>query len=291
MLPLSASIVLAVALATASSQTGGIRISHLEGTVTVADDALATTGGRAELQLPDGALVHVDAGTTIGWSHLGVLTLHSGRVLIRSAAHAAVLVQTPTATLRLWPSGIYTILVETGTRRLLVSVAGGEAAIETRYGATTRVTAQQMAMMEGATGVPWAAGYVPVTLDGFALWSDARTWAAGAMAGRASATGLQSGAAIVVGPAPCVWHPAGWPCGYASWAHPLPPGQSPYAPTYAPNFTPSFGVPPTPQPPTERPARLPPPSVAPPAPARPPQHLVLPGTAAGTVVPRPPGEQ
>jgi hypothetical protein len=288
---MSAAIVLAVALA-AASQTGGIRISHLEGAVTVTGETLATTGGRAELRLADGAVVHVDAGTAVSWSHLGVLTLQSGRVLVRTASHAAVLVHTPTASLRLWPSGIYTLLVEADARRLLVSVASGEAGIETRYGATTRVGAQQMAMMQGATGIPWAAGYVPVSLDGFALWSDARTWAAGASVDTApSATGLHPGAAVTVGPGPCLWHPAGWPCGYLPRPYPVPPGHSPYAPSYAPNYAPSFGMPPTPLPPPELPARIPPPSAAPPAPARPPRHIVLPGAASGTVAPRPPGLQ
>lgn len=291
MLPMSASIVLAMALSVAS-QTGGVRVAHLEGTATLTDAALTTAGGRAELRLADGTLVQVDAGTSLTWSQLGVLSLHAGRVLIRTAPHAATLLHTPTATVRLWPAGVYSLVVEAAGPRLLLTVAGGEATLETRYGATTRVAAHQTAMMTGATGVPWAAGYVPVAVDGFALWADARLWASGVDASlMVSATGLRPGAPVTIGPGPCGWAVGGWPCGVVPTPTPNASGAQPYAPAYTPNFSPGFAVPPHHAPGVELPARVPPAAAAPPPAPPSPSHTILRGRSSGTVAPRPPGFQ
>jgi hypothetical protein len=301
---------LVLALAVTSTQTPLPRMTHAEGLLTADTYGVRTAGGRAELVLADGAIVHLDAGTTVRYAEALAFLLDDGRVVVR-AGDQSLEIETPLAALRLQPGAICTLLVDASAGRLLVNVAVGELTLRTRYAHTTRVVAGHSALMTGATSVPWPAAYTHTQLDHFAIWSDARMAASGQTAYGASdwaASGL-SGASFGSSP-PC----SGWPSWSAPcwvlppayqkpWrSRPLPPAS--YAPNYAPNYTPNFnvspgpgtgpgggGAPPHHPPQTQpRPQPLPqppqPPPNPPPSQARP-AAREWPGTP-GAAVPRPP---
>lgn len=303
---------LVLALAVTSTQPPLPRMTHAEGLVTAGTTGVRTGGGRAEILLRDGSIVHLDAGTAVRYAEAMALVLDEGRVIMR-AANQPVDIDTPLASLRLQPGTICTLLVDRGAGRLLVNVAAGELALGTRYAHTTRVVAGQSALMTSPTAVPWAAAYTHAHLDHFAIWSDARMAAGGQAAYGAdawAASGL-SGATFGSTP-PCTGWPA-WtaPCWVLPPAHqkpwrprPLPPPS--YAPNYAPNYTPNFNVHPAPgagPEGTDRPPHRPPeaqpslPSPPPPqstAPAPPPLKArpaarERPG-ATGAAVQRPPSQ-
>jgi hypothetical protein len=232
-----------LALAVTSTQTPLPTMTHAEGLVTAGTFGVRTAGGRAELVLADGAIVHLDAGTTIRYADALAFLLDYGRVVVR-AGDQSLEIETPLAALRLQPGAICTLLVDAGAGRLLVNVAVGELTLRTRYAHTTRVVAGHSALMTGATGVPWAAAYTHTQLDHFAIWSDARMAASGQTAygaGDWAASGL-SGASFGSSPPGTGWPSWTAPCWVLPPAYrkrrprPLPP------PSYAPNYTPNFNV-------------------------------------------------
>ena len=277
---------LLLALAVASVQTPLPRMTHAEGRVVADRSGVRTSGGRAEVLLGNGSIVHLDAGTAVRFGE-PALTMEDGRVVIR-AADVPLQIATPFATLYAGPGSVCTLSVDAAGGRLLVNVAAGEATLQTRYAHATRVMAGQSALMTSPTAVPWAAAYTHAALDRFAIWSDARAAASGASnpAGDWAASGLSS--ATLPSTSPCT----GWPSWTAPcWVLPAPqptPSYAPtYAPNYAPNYTPNFNVAPD-QPaqppgggtPEHRPRRHQPPTTpeaTPPAPQAPPPAVAQEG--------------
>jgi hypothetical protein len=283
-------------LAVISTQGPLPRVTHAEGPVS-ADASGVRTSGRAEIALPDGSLVHMDARTIVRFPTDAALAVDDGRIVMRAITDVEV--ATPNARLIFDAGTVAIVLVDARSGRLLVNVPQGAVTMRTRYAAITRVITGQSAMMTSATAVPWATAYSRVQLDAFTLWSDARA----ASIGRADWAASDISGAYVGSTPPCTGYPS-WtaPC----WVLPLPaqPGQGPapppsyapnYAPNYGPNYTPDYsGTPPTvaPSPSTgpRGPHESPPPATSPSppgtAPAAQPASPPPPPTAAPPAKPR-----
>lgn len=291
----------AVTLAAAGPASG--QVTHVEGAAVIDGGLVRTAGGRVELRGHGGSMVHVDATTTVRMDPGGGLALTDGRIVVRSAG-ATVIVLAPYARIALEPSGVYSVLADADGPRLLVRVVVGGARLLTQYGSTTAIGAGQLAVMTGATTIPWAAPFEAGGWDAFEAWSDARAaayaatdaWSSDSTSGRAGrlrdADAPWNGGCrgTLVAPAPC-----GWLAGGSVNRHG--PGYTPtlpnYAPTYAPRYAPVYTPPPGwlgPQEPP--PPALPPPSATPappPAPATsaPPAR----GQARGLRVPERPDQR
>lgn len=245
-------IVLALSLALAQGPEP--RITYVEGSVSLSPDGVRTRGGRAELVLPGGTLVHVDGASAVRFDR-GTLSLLDGRLLLRTGNGLPIDLEVPYARLRLAPSGVYNVLADAAQGRLLVSVIVGRIDLQGRYGQTTPIDGGQLVMMTSPTSAPWATPFQPAGWDCFELWSDSRLAQAAWTSGSAAYDALaETGAVLNTYPAsptcsswmtvdnPC-WlvpaYPSSWP---GRPAHrPEPPS---YAPNFRPNYTPHFNVPP-----------------------------------------------
>jgi hypothetical protein len=276
-------IVLALTLALA--QGSEPRVTHIEGSVSLSPDGIRTAGGRAELVLANGTLVHVDGASRVGFERAGELTLSEGRLLLRTGNGLAFDLGVPYARLRLSPSGVYSVLADASRGRLLVSVIAGRIDLQTRYGQSVLIPVGHMVLMTNATSAPWATPFQPAGWDRFELWSDARFSAAAWQAGSASHAAIaESGVVLNTHPASPTcssWMTVDNPC----WLLPASPSTHPgvppyrpgppaYAPRYRPNYTPNYNVPP---------AGLSPGSSHPPSTGRPEQH----GPGGGAAQPPP----
>jgi len=244
-------IVLALSLALAQGLEP--RITYVEGSVALSPDGVRTAGGRAELVLASGTLVHVDGASTVQFDRTGNLTLNSGRLLVRTSNGAPFDLEVPYARLRLAPTGVYNVLADAAHGRLLVSVIAGRVELQGRYSQGTSIGPGQMVMMTSATAIPWATSFQPAGWDRFELWSDSRLAQAAWQSGSAAYEALsESGVVLNTYPAsptcsswmsidnPCwIVPPQTWPGGPPY--RPEPPN---YAPNYRPHYTPNYNVPP-----------------------------------------------
>lgn len=265
---------LTVTLAVATPASG--QVTHVEGSAAIDGGLVRTAGGRVEMRGPGGSMVHIDAATSVRMDPGAILTLTDGRIVVRSAG-AAVIVLAPYARITLEPSGVYSVLADADSGRLLVRVVMGVARLQTEYGSTTPIGAGQLAMMTSATTIPWAAAFEPGGWDAFDAWSDARASAYAATGawvvettsrragqGREPDTGWSGGCrGLLVSPGPCWWI-AG-----ATVNRPHPGYTTPSLPNYAPTYAPSYTPPPGwtgPQAPSPGPLPLPSATPAPPPP-------------------------
>ncbi len=244
-------IVLALSLALAQGLEP--RITYVEGSVALSPDGVRTAGGRAELMLASGTLVHVDGASTVQFDRTGTLTLSSGRLLVRTGNGPLSDLEVPYARLRLAPSGVYNVLADATHSRLLVSVIAGRVELQGRYSQGTSIGPGQMVMMTSATAIPWATSYQPAGWDRFELWSDSRLAHAAWQSGSAAYEALADSGVVLntypASPTCSSWMSVDNPC----WIVPPPsgPGGPPYrpeppnyAPNYRPNYTPNYNVPP-----------------------------------------------
>jgi len=245
-------IVLALSLALA--QGSEPRITYVEGSVSLFPDGVRTAGGRAELVLPNGTLVHVDGASAVRFDASGSLSLNDGRLLLRTGTGLPSHLDVPYARLRLAPSGIYNVLADAAHGRLLVSVIAGRIDLEGRYGQSTPIHGGQMVLMTSATSALWATPFQPAGWDRFELWSDARLYQAW-QSGSASYDPIaESGVVLNTYPASPTcssWMSIDNPCwlvpAYPSTLPGVPPyrpGPPGYAPNYRPNYAPNYNVPP-----------------------------------------------
>ena len=245
-------IVLALSLALAQGLEP--RITYVEGSVALSPDGVRTAGGRAELVLASGTLVHVDGASTVQFDRTGNLTLNSGRLLVRTSNGAPLDLEVPYARLRLAPSGVYNVLADAAHGRFLVSVIAGRVELQGRYSQGTSIAPGQMVMMTSATAIPWATSFQPAGWDRFVLWSDSRLAQAAWQSGSAAYEALaESGVVLNTYPAsptcsswmsidnPCWIVP---PAERAPAGRPIEPEPPNYAPNYRPNYTPNYNVPP-----------------------------------------------
>jgi hypothetical protein len=233
-------IVLALTLAVAAESEP--RITYVEGMVSLSPEGVRTAGGRAELVLADGALVHVDGASLVRFESAGALDLSEGRLLVRTGASQASELGVPYARLRLAPLGVYSVLADAARGRLLVAVIVGRIDLETQYGQSARILGGQMVLMTSATSAPWATPFQPAGWDRFELWSDARL----------STPVAESGMVLntqPVSPTCSSWMTVDNPCwilpAYPSTLPGVPPyrpGPPGYAPHYRPNYEPNFDV-------------------------------------------------
>ena len=231
------------------------RITFVEGHVSLSTDGVRTGGGRAELVLPNGTLVHVDAASAVHFDRSGALSLSNGRLLLRTGNGLPFDLDAPYARLRLAPSGVYNVLADAAHGRLLVSVIVGRVELHGRYSQSTSIAARHMVMMTSATAVPWSTPFQPAGWDRFELWSDSRLAQAAWQTGSASYDALaESGVVLNTYPASPTcssWMSVDNPCWLLpSYPSTLPghppyrPGPPSYAPNYRPNYTPNYDVPP-----------------------------------------------
>jgi hypothetical protein len=244
-------IVLALSLALAQGLES--RITYVEGSVALSADSVSTDGGRAELVLASGTLVHVDGFSTVQFDRLGTLTLTSGRLLVRTGNRGPSDVEVPYARLRLAPSGVYNILADAAHGRLLVSVIAGRVQLQGRYGQGTSIDPTQMVIMTSPTSTPWAAPFQPAGWDRFELWSDSRLAQVAWQSGSASYEALADSGVVIntypASPTCSSWMSVDNPCWIVppqTWPGRPPYRPSPpnYAPNYRPNYTPHYNVPP-----------------------------------------------
>lgn len=145
------------------------------GAVLAHSDEVRTTTGRAEITFKDGSVLHLDRATRVIVHERERFSVIEGRVFFRSTALSPMgyEAQTDIGRLRVWPRGVFGILVDQKNRQVLVSVAVGEAQVESPWG-RTRVTSRQMALVSGATGRPYVTPFFPWRGDGFETWSSSR---------------------------------------------------------------------------------------------------------------------
>ncbi len=299
-------IVLALSLALA--QGSEPRVTFVEGHVSLRPNGVSTGGGRAELVMPDGTLVHVDGASEVRFDAAGTLSLSEGRLLLRTGRGPASYVDVPYARLRLGPSGVFHVLADAAHGRLLVSVVVGRVDLEGRYGQSTPVQSGQMVLMTSATSALWATPFQPAGWDRFERWSDTRlyqAWQSGSASYDATADGDVALNTYPASPTCSSWMSIDNPC----WLLPaspatLPgvppyrPGPPSYAPNYRPHYAPNYNVPPpgtlpgSPQRPSAgRPeGHRPPTAPPPPSPARTPTPAAR-GTGGGIRIPESPGRR
>ncbi len=243
-------IVLALSLALAQGPEP--RITYVEGSVSLSPDGVRTQGGRAELVLANGTLVHVDGASTVRFDRSGTLSLIDGRLLLRTGNGAPSDLEVPYARLRLAPSGVYNVLADAAHGRLLVSVIVGRIDLQSRYGQSTPIDGGHMVLMTSATTAPWATPFQPAGWDRFELWSDSRLAQAVWQSGSASYEALaESGVVLNTYPASPTcssWLSLDNPCWLLPPNPSTLPGGPPHRPgpppTYQGNYTPNYNVPP-----------------------------------------------
>ncbi len=145
------------------------------GAVLAHSDEVRTTTGRTEITFKDGSVLHLDRETRVIVYERERFSVIEGRVFFRSTALSPMgyEAQTDLGRLRVLPRGVFGILVDQKNRQVLVSVAVGEARVESPWGRTL-VTARQMALVSGATGRPYVTPFYPWRGDGFETWSSSR---------------------------------------------------------------------------------------------------------------------
>ncbi len=150
------------------------RVTHTEGVVFVDRDGVHAQSGRAELVLPDGALVHLDVYTDVQVDASGRLIVRQGRVAIRTASIAPwTRIGLPLAAARVAPGGAYMILTDPIRRHLLVSVSAGRAEIDGSQGSAV-LGARERAIIFDGSGTPVPTTFTPERDDPFGQWSEAR---------------------------------------------------------------------------------------------------------------------
>ena len=246
-------IVLALSLAVAQGLEP--RITYVEGSVSLSADGVRTGGGRAELVLPNGTLVHVDAASAVHFDRSGALRLSHGRLLLRTGNGLPSELDAPYARLRLAPSGVYNVLADAVQGRLLVSVIVGRVELQGRYSQSTSIADKHMVMMTSATAAPWSAPFQPAGWDRFELWSDSRMAQAAWQSGSAAYQALADSGVVLntypASPTCSSWMSVDNPCWLLPAYPSTLPGRPPYrpeppsyAPNYSPNYTPNYNVPP-----------------------------------------------
>jgi hypothetical protein len=175
----------------ASVVTGFARLTHTEGAVTLhrahvpvsapagamlqPGDEVKTNGGRAEVEFPDGSLLHVDRDSRVVFIAADQFAVTGGRVFFRTSEDASggYQVNTEAGRLRLQPRGVFGILAQGRNRHVLLTVAVGAARVDSSWGSTP-VAARQMALVAGPTGHPFLTPYFPERTDSFEVWSSTR---------------------------------------------------------------------------------------------------------------------
>lgn len=184
-------LTLAMTAHPAGAQDFLAQLTHVEGAITlhrayvpaaalagswlVHGDHLRTTVGRAEITFKDGSVLHVDRDTQVVVYARERFSVIDGRVFFRTTARSATGYEAHTdiVRLRVWPRGVFGILADHKHRQVLVSVAVGEAQVESPWGGT-RLASRQMAMVSGATGRPYVTPFLPGRGDSFETWSSSR---------------------------------------------------------------------------------------------------------------------
>ncbi|RMG42575.1 MAG: hypothetical protein D6718_13705 [Acidobacteria bacterium] len=140
------------------------------------DRVRTSAGGRAELQLPDGALVRLDRSTLVELFAFAspegegttVLGLHEGRVQIDAPAAESVRVDTPSASVYVLERSAFLVAVRDG-ERAEVTVESGRVEVSGEEGSVLLLAGERTTVAPGrAPRSPW-----PVNLlarDGFTRW-------------------------------------------------------------------------------------------------------------------------
>lgn len=238
------------------------RVTYTEGVVFVDRDGVHAQSGRAELVLPDGAIVHLDVYSDVQVDRAGRLVMRQGRVAIRTAAIAPwTRVALPAAGVALAPGGTYGLLFDPIRRHLLVTVDAGSAEVESPRGGVSLVAGQRAMMFDGSAPVPTT--FTAVRDDSFEQWSSARLAQAAVAtipgprdphpgfalptlpAGVYDSAGAYSdfGTGIYVGPGySCGYSPCGGVYSYGdAYGYRVGRPRDPYAPDYKPRFLPRRG--------------------------------------------------
>lgn len=237
------------------------RVTHTDGVVFVDRDGVHAQSGRAELILPDGAIVHLDVDSDVQVDQAERLIVRRGRVAIRTPAIAPwTRIALPTATAALAPGGAYSVMFDPVRQHLLVTVSAGRAELESPRGGAILVGGQRAVMFNGS-GAPVPTTFTPTPGDRFAQWSEARLQHAAAatipgprdphpgVASPAAPAGAygDTGAGIYVGPGIYTSPGYGYGCGYAPCGGAYGDGgygdrrghrsRDPYAPDFKPRFS------------------------------------------------------
>ncbi len=309
---------LAIAPATALAAQ---RVTHTEGVVFVDRDGVHAQAGRAELRLPDGAIVHLDVDSDVQVDPSERLIVRRGRVAIHTQAIAPwTRVDLPTATAVLSPGGSYGVMFDPIRQQLLVEVNAGRAEIQSPRGGAILVSGQRAVMFDGS-GPPVPTTFTRTEADRFAQWSAARLQQAtgatipgprdphpGFAAPSTYTEGPgEPGAGIYVGPG-VYGYGYGYGCGYAPCGGGDGRGRharDPYKPDFRPRFSAPHGdnsparfgprgleapvIPPPPPPPRHGSPRpeLPPRVVPPPKGQSPPPSPRVNGASSGMRANRP----
>lgn len=163
--------VLAIAPATALAAQ---RVTHMEGVVFVDRDGVHVQSGRAELRLPDGAIVHLDVNSDVQVDQAERLIVRRGRVAIHTQAIAPwTRIALPTATAVLGPGGAYDVMFDPIRQHLLFTVYAGRAEVQSPRGGAILVSGQRAVMFDGS-GAPLPTSFTSTEGDRFAQWSAAR---------------------------------------------------------------------------------------------------------------------
>lgn len=289
------------------------RVTHTDGVVFVDRDGVHAQAGRAELILPDGAIVHVDVDSDVQVDRTGHLVIRRGRVAIRTMPIAPWTRATmPTASAGLAPGGAYSVVFDPIRQHLLVSVRAGRAEIESARGGVVLGAGERAVMYDGS-GAPAAMPFTS-TADRFSQWSESRLQQASAATiagprdphpgfaepsspGWYGDTGMApAGAGISTLPV----YGYGYGYGYGGKAHRGKHSRDPYAPDFTPRsprrrehplsrFGPRGLDAPVLPPPRHRLPRPERPPLVTPPPGPPPPSPKVNGTSGGVRVPRPAG--
>lgn len=203
----------------------GVAAAATIGTTVMDGDHLETATGRAELSLPDGALIHIDHQARVIVRRGDRLELIDGRISLRTSGARPYDIETASARLRVQPGSIVEISTNGDLRDMDLRVISGAATVETGWG-SSRVPDYHRCYVAGPASGPALSKVLPALAGDFERWALMRT----VMATSIPLKGSDTSAGIS--------EPPGYPYFYGNrYAAPV------YYPTYYPEYVTPFSTP------------------------------------------------
>jgi hypothetical protein len=152
----------------------GVAAAATIGTTVMDGDQLETATGRAELSLPDGALIHIDQHARLVVRRGDRLELIDGRISLRTSGARPYDIDTPSAKLHVQPGSVVEITTNADLRDMDLRVISGAAMVETGWG-SSRVPDYHRCYVAGPASGPALAKVIPTLSGDFERWALMRT--------------------------------------------------------------------------------------------------------------------
>lgn len=175
--------------AAALAQTGVGTLSHTEagltrlhdgmpsaatlGTALLGGDQLQTTDGRAEIALPDGALLHLDHHTRVVVRSGDRAEVLAGRVSVRTGSSKPYLVDVATTKLTIQLASVVEIASNADLRDMDMRVINGSVQVDTPKG-SARVPDYKRCYVAGPSSAPAVNSVIPTLAGDFERWALSR---------------------------------------------------------------------------------------------------------------------